>query len=203
MYSFSGWKCRDLHHRRDAHPAAKSAARAAGGDADRPCAVCRPERRVSPHHAIDKLSGQLDVARIAGSYIFGEIGGRIVGAMICIGLVSSISAMMWIGPRVMMTMGEDIPALRIFARKSTQGAPAYAILFQLAIANLMLFTRSSRPCSISSSSRCCSVRSSRCSASSSCASPNPTCRGPIVPGIPGHSGGFPARDRLHDVLSSG
>jgi basic amino acid/polyamine antiporter, APA family len=91
---------------------------------------------------IDKLSGQLDVARIAGSYIFGEIGGRIVGAMICIGLVSSISAMMWIGPRVMMTMGEDIPALRVFARKSSQGAPAFAILFQLAIANLMLFTRS-------------------------------------------------------------
>ena len=91
---------------------------------------------------IDKLSGQLDVARIAGSYIFGDIGGRIVGAMICIGLVSSISAMMWIGPRVMMTMGEDIPALRIFARKSTQGAPAYAILFQLAVASLMLFTRS-------------------------------------------------------------
>src|ERR1700692_1327411 len=91
---------------------------------------------------IDKLSGQLDVARIAGSYIFGEFGGRIVGAMICIGLISSISAMMWIGPRVMMTMGEDIPALRIFARKSTQGAPAYAILFQLAVANLMLFTRS-------------------------------------------------------------
>jgi APA family basic amino acid/polyamine antiporter len=91
---------------------------------------------------IDRLSGQLDVARIAGSYIFGEFGGRIVGAMICIGLVSSISAMMWIGPRVMMTMGEDIPALRIFARKSSNGAPAYAVLFQLAVANLMLFTRS-------------------------------------------------------------
>jgi basic amino acid/polyamine antiporter, APA family len=91
---------------------------------------------------IDELSGQLDVARVAGSYIFGDIGGRIVSAMICIGLVSSISAMMWIGPRVMMTMGEDIPALRLFARKSRQGAPAYAILFQLAVANLMLFTRS-------------------------------------------------------------
>src|ERR1700761_2842602 len=91
---------------------------------------------------IDKLSGQLDVARIAGSYIFGEIGGRIVGAMICIGLVSSISAMMWIGPRVMMTMGEDTPALRIFSRKSSNGAPAYAILFQLAVAGLLLFTRS-------------------------------------------------------------
>ena len=91
---------------------------------------------------IDKLAGQIDVARIAGTYMFGEVGGRIVGAMICIGLISSISAMMWIGPRVMMTMGEDIPALQVFARKSTQGAPAYAILFQLAVATLMLFTRS-------------------------------------------------------------
>ena len=62
--------------------------------------------------------------------------------MICIGLISSISAMMWIGPRVMMTMGEDIPALGVFSRKSAQGAPAYAILFQVAIASLMLFTRS-------------------------------------------------------------
>src|SRR6202049_1596947 len=91
---------------------------------------------------VDRLSGQLDVARISGSYIFGEVGGRIVGAMICIGLVSSIRAMMWIGPRVRMTMGEDLPGLRVFARKSAQGAPAYAILFQLAVASLMLFTRS-------------------------------------------------------------
>jgi APA family basic amino acid/polyamine antiporter len=50
--------------------------------------------------------------------------------------------MMWIGPRVMMTMGEDIPALCVFSRKSSRGAPAYAILFQLAVATLMLFTRS-------------------------------------------------------------
>jgi basic amino acid/polyamine antiporter, APA family len=91
---------------------------------------------------IDRLSGQLDVATISGRYIFGDVGGRMVGAMICIGLISSISAMMWIGPRVMMTMGEDIPALRVFSRRSTSGAPAYAILFQLAVASLLLFTRS-------------------------------------------------------------
>ena len=91
---------------------------------------------------IDKLAGQLDVATISGAYIFGDIGGRAVAAMICVGLVSSISAMMWIGPRVMMTMGEDFPALKIFARRSASGAPVYAILFQLVAANLLLFTRS-------------------------------------------------------------
>src|SRR5205823_867411 len=91
---------------------------------------------------VGALAGQLDVASVAGSAIFGSLGGRIVGAMICVGLISSISAMMWIGPRVMMTMGEDIPALRVFSRRSVSGAPAYAVLFQLAVSNLLLFTRS-------------------------------------------------------------
>src|SRR6202000_1146602 len=50
--------------------------------------------------------------------------------------------MMWIGPRVTVTIGEDIPAFRVFSIRSTSGAPAYEILFQLAVATLMLFTQS-------------------------------------------------------------
>lgn len=91
---------------------------------------------------MERMAGQLDVALIAGQQIFGEVGGRIVGALICLGLVSSVSAMTWIGSRVTMVMGEDIPALRPFARKTKNGVPAVAILFQLAMVNLMLFTRS-------------------------------------------------------------
>lgn len=91
---------------------------------------------------IDQLTGQIDVAVIAGKHIFGEFGGRVVGGLICLGLVSSISAMMWIGPRVTTTMGEDIPMLRIFAYRSQSGAPVVAILFQLVVATLMLLTQS-------------------------------------------------------------
>jgi APA family basic amino acid/polyamine antiporter len=91
---------------------------------------------------MSELAGQLQVASVSGRHIFGDVGGRIVAAMICIGLISSISAMMWIGPRVTMTIGEDIPAFRLFSFRSTSGAPAYAILFQLAVATLMLFTQS-------------------------------------------------------------
>jgi APA family basic amino acid/polyamine antiporter len=91
---------------------------------------------------IDQLVGQIDVAVVAGKHIFGELGGRIVGALICIGLVSSISAMMWIGPRVTTTMGEDIPMLRVFAYRSRSGAPTVAIVFQLVVATLMLLTQS-------------------------------------------------------------
>jgi APA family basic amino acid/polyamine antiporter len=91
---------------------------------------------------IGQFAGQLDVAVIAGKFIFGDLGGRIVGALICIGLVSSINAMMWIGPRVTTTMGEDIPMLRVFARRSASGVPTIAILFQTVVATLMLLTQS-------------------------------------------------------------
>jgi basic amino acid/polyamine antiporter, APA family len=91
---------------------------------------------------IDQLAGQLDVAVVAGKRIFGDFGGRIVGALICIGLVSSISAMMWLGPRVTTTMGEDAVMLRIFARRSPTGVPRPALVFQLMVATLMLLTQS-------------------------------------------------------------
>ena len=91
---------------------------------------------------IKEMAGQLDVAIVAGKHIFGNLGGRIVGALICLGLVSSISAMTWIGPRVAMTMGEDSPLLRLFSRKSKQDAPTVAIVFQLLVSNLLLLTQS-------------------------------------------------------------
>jgi APA family basic amino acid/polyamine antiporter len=89
-----------------------------------------------------ELAGQIDVAIVAGKHVFGSLGGRIVGALICLGLISSISAMTWIGPRVTMTMGEDIPLLRVFSRRSKQGVPAVAIIFQLLVSNLLLLTQS-------------------------------------------------------------
>jgi basic amino acid/polyamine antiporter, APA family len=91
---------------------------------------------------IERMVGQIDVALIAGQHIFGDAGGRIVGALICAGLVSAISAMTWIGPRVTMVMGEDVPMLRMFARKTKNGVPAAAILCQLGFVNLLLITGS-------------------------------------------------------------
>ncbi|NJO33565.1 MAG: amino acid permease [Rhodospirillales bacterium] len=90
---------------------------------------------------IEQLSGQIDVAVIAGHHIFGDTGGRIVGALICIGLVSTISAMMWVGPRVIMVMGEDFPLLSPFARRAPNGVPVRAVLFQLGVVTVLLLTQ--------------------------------------------------------------
>ena len=86
------------------------------------------------------MAGKVQVGLIAGQHIFGDAGGRIVGALICFGLISSISAMTWIGPRVSMTMGEDIPMLRFFAQRNGSGVPMAAILFQTAITSVLLLT---------------------------------------------------------------
>ena len=91
---------------------------------------------------IQELRGQLDVALIAGKHIFGANGGRVAGAVICLGLVSAISSMTWIGPRVTMSMGEDHWLLRLMGRKNRHGIPTNAIVLQLLIVNLLLFTRS-------------------------------------------------------------
>jgi APA family basic amino acid/polyamine antiporter len=86
----------------------------------------------------DELSGQLEVGLIAGRHIFGANGARVVGAVICIGLVSAISSMTWIGPRVTMSMGEDHWLLRWLGRKNNEGVPTYAIGLQLLITTLLL-----------------------------------------------------------------
>src|SRR5437773_4246445 len=90
----------------------------------------------------DEMRGQLEVGLIAGKHIFGTNGGRVAGAVICLGLVSAISSMTWIGPRVSMSMGEDHWLLRLFGRKNLHGIPTNAIVLQLLIINVLLLTRS-------------------------------------------------------------
>jgi APA family basic amino acid/polyamine antiporter len=91
---------------------------------------------------VQDLKGRLDVALIAGKHIFGTNGGRVAGAVICLGLVSAISSMTWIGPRVSMSMGEDHWLLRLLGRKNLHGIPTNAIVLQLLIVNVLLLTRS-------------------------------------------------------------
>jgi APA family basic amino acid/polyamine antiporter len=91
---------------------------------------------------IQELKGQMEVALIAGKHIFGTNGGRVAGAVICLGLVSAISSMTWVGPRVSMSMGEDHWLLRKVSRKNSNGIPTNAIFLQLLIVNVLLLTRS-------------------------------------------------------------
>jgi APA family basic amino acid/polyamine antiporter len=87
-----------------------------------------------------EMIGKQQVAVIAGAHIFGVAGAKIMASFICLGLISTVSAMMWIGPRITAAMGEDLGALAPLARRNARGIPAPAILAQFAIVVLLLLT---------------------------------------------------------------
>jgi APA family basic amino acid/polyamine antiporter len=89
---------------------------------------------------VESLKGKVDVGLIAGRQIFGPVGGDLVGGLICLGLVSAVSSMAWIGPRVSVVMGEDFSALRWLSLRSKSGTPAVAMLFQLSVVTVMIAT---------------------------------------------------------------
>ncbi|MEM8744574.1 MAG: APC family permease, partial [Pseudomonadota bacterium] len=91
---------------------------------------------------MEKMAGQVEVALVAGKHIFGDTGGDVVGALICFGLIATISAMTWIGPRVTKVMGEDLPVLSIFAKQTRNGVPAAAIALQTVIVTGLILTQS-------------------------------------------------------------
>lgn len=88
------------------------------------------------------LQGQLDVGRIASEHLFGKSGSVLISALISLGIIASVSAMTWAGPRVGATIGEDHRMLRWLAIRSSTGVPWVSTLLQYVIVNILLLTAS-------------------------------------------------------------
>lgn len=91
---------------------------------------------------ISELTGQVQVGLISAKHIFGNDGGNIMGLLIAIMLTSSISSMVYVGPRVGMTMGEDHSMFRFLTWKNSKGSPSIAVAMQYAISVIMILTDS-------------------------------------------------------------
>ncbi|MEO8352578.1 MAG: amino acid permease [Chthoniobacteraceae bacterium] len=89
---------------------------------------------------IAELKGEVEIGLIAGRHIFGGTGGNLVGGFICLGLVASISAMTWIGPRVAATMGEDFLILHWLRHRNQHGVPDLALWLQWIIICALILT---------------------------------------------------------------
>ncbi|QJX47228.1 amino acid permease [Hymenobacter taeanensis] len=87
---------------------------------------------------IPTLTGQVEVGFVAATNLFGVGVGRLMGAVIAVLLVSTISSMIFAGPRIVQVMGEDLAPLRPLAKVSRQGIPVRAMLFQLALTLLFI-----------------------------------------------------------------
>jgi APA family basic amino acid/polyamine antiporter len=89
--------------------------------------------------SLDVLSGKPEVAHIAGVQIFGPTGARFGNALICVGLVANVSAMMWIGSRVSQAIGSNYRVLGLLGRTSATGVPSIALVCQFAVISALLF----------------------------------------------------------------
>ncbi len=88
------------------------------------------------------LQGQVEVGLIAATSAFGDVGGRFAGIVLALLLVSTVSAMLMAGPRVLQVMGQDFHGLRMAARVNQDGIPAVAIVIQSGLAILFILTSS-------------------------------------------------------------
>jgi APA family basic amino acid/polyamine antiporter len=86
------------------------------------------------------LSGQVEVGYLAGQYIFGPIGAKVMGLLISIGLISSISSMTWAGPRVLWALANEIRVFKVLSPLNRHGVPYRAVVFQLAIVVALILT---------------------------------------------------------------
>lgn len=91
---------------------------------------------------IEELKGEVEVGVIAARHILGPSGGRWIAGMIAVGLISTLVALMWSGPRVAQMMGQDYRLLSWFGRETGSGIPYAAVLWQGVIALAMLVTSS-------------------------------------------------------------
>ncbi|WP_408034172.1 APC family permease [Thiorhodovibrio winogradskyi] len=91
---------------------------------------------------ISEMAGQTEVGYIAARHIFGETAGVAMSLLIAFGLISTISAMTWAGPRVLQTMGEDYAIFAAFQRANRNGVPYLALLFQFVVVCYLILSSS-------------------------------------------------------------
>jgi len=91
---------------------------------------------------VDELTGQVEVGLISAVHVFGPEGGAVMGLLIALMLTSSISSMVYVGPRVGMTMGEDHKMFRCLTWKNKLDCPSVAVALQWLISLILILTDS-------------------------------------------------------------
>ncbi|WP_296703212.1 APC family permease [Thiocapsa sp. UBA6158] len=88
------------------------------------------------------LVGRVEVGALSAETIFGAVGGHLMSLVLTLLLVSTVSAMVLAGPRVLERIGEDIPFFRPLSVRNRRGAPTRAVLLQQGLALAMILTGS-------------------------------------------------------------
>lgn len=86
------------------------------------------------------LEGKLEAGVIVAENTFGPTGAMFMGGILSLLLISTVSAMLMAGPRVLQVMGEDFRLFRVLAVKNAGGVPRRAIYTQGGLAMLFILS---------------------------------------------------------------
>ena len=92
------------------------------------------------HASVDQLSGQVEVATISFSNLFGDSGVLWIGVFIGIQLIATISGYLWIGSRIIYAMAEEHPLWSKLVYKNKLDIPTRALWIQAVIAIALTLT---------------------------------------------------------------
>ena len=91
---------------------------------------------------MSELKGQVEVGLISAVHIFGLKMGNLMGMLIALLLIASISSFVLAGPRIAQVMGEDLPQLSFLSITNKHGVPFVAKIIQGVITLLLILTSS-------------------------------------------------------------
>jgi APA family basic amino acid/polyamine antiporter len=89
--------------------------------------------------AVHNLVGVKEVGLVAAEALLGSNIGKLMGGIISLLLVSTISSMVFTGPRVLAKMFETIPSMQGLSKREADGNPRRAIVVQLLVSLVLLF----------------------------------------------------------------
>lgn len=89
---------------------------------------------------IADLKGQIEIGYLSAGKIFGHYGGKTMSGFISILLISSISSMIFAGPRISQAIGEDYSIFSFLSKKNENGLPTTSILFQSGISIVLILS---------------------------------------------------------------
>tara|TARA_R100000306_G_scaffold62571_1_gene73871 strand:- start:39414 stop:40748 length:1335 start_codon:yes stop_codon:yes gene_type:complete len=89
---------------------------------------------------MELLEGRLEIGVIVAQNTFGQTGALIMGAVLSLLLISTVSAMLMAGPRVLQVMGEDFRLFRWLSVRHADGVPRIAIYSQGILTALFILT---------------------------------------------------------------
>ncbi|TAE51324.1 MAG: amino acid permease [Bacteroidetes bacterium] len=87
-----------------------------------------------------ELAGKVEVAFVSGNHILGPAAANILSITISVLMVSTISAMVFVGSRITQVMGEDFRIMRRLSIWSRRHTPVNAIIFQTFVTLFFIYS---------------------------------------------------------------